>query len=60
MNTNSAIKWVFVTPAMRLQDLIKTAAIYKMTVEEYLKEEQWDSIEQYINFKPGLGYQIKG
>jgi hypothetical protein len=60
MNTNQlAAKWVFVTPSMRLQDLIRTAEIYKMTVQEFLAYEQWDSIEHYINFKQGLGYQPK-
>jgi hypothetical protein len=60
MNTQiSGIKWRFVTPEDRMNDLLCNARVYNMTVEEYLQHEQWESIEHYINFKPGLGYQPK-
>lgn len=53
----NGIKYQSVTSADRLNDLIANAEIYHMTVEEYLAHEQWESVEQYINFAPGLGWQ---
>jgi hypothetical protein len=51
------IKWKIVTPDDRLTELMHDARVSNMTVEEYLSEEQWESVEHYINFKPGLGWQ---
>lgn len=52
-------KWSIVTPMDRLTQLEDNAKVYNMTIAEYIKHEQWESIEHYINFKEALGWQFQ-